>query len=37
VGGMLVAFPLVICIEILRSDVTALPGIHLVIYEVRRR
>jgi branched-chain amino acid transport system permease protein len=33
-GGMVVAFPFVILIEILRSNLTALPGIHLVLYGV---
>lgn len=33
-GGMVVAFPFVILIELLRSNLTALPGIHLVIYGV---
>jgi branched-chain amino acid transport system permease protein len=33
-GGMVVAFPFVILIEILRSNLTALPGLHLVIYGV---
>jgi branched-chain amino acid transport system permease protein len=31
-GGMVVAFPFVILIELLRSNLTALPGLHLVIY-----
>ena len=33
-GGMAIAFPFVILIEILRSNLTELPGIHLVIYGV---
>ncbi len=33
-GGMVVAFPFVILIELLRSNLTALPGLHLVIYGV---
>jgi len=33
-GGMVVAFPFVILIEILRSHLTALPGLHLVLYGV---
>jgi branched-chain amino acid transport system permease protein len=33
-GGMAVAFPFVILIELLRSNLTALPGLHLVIYGV---
>jgi branched-chain amino acid transport system permease protein len=33
-GGMVVAFPFVIFIEFLRSNMTALPGLHLVIYGV---
>jgi branched-chain amino acid transport system permease protein len=31
-GGMLVAFPFVFFIEYLRSNLTGLPGLHLVIY-----
>jgi branched-chain amino acid transport system permease protein len=33
-GGMVVAFPFVILIELLRSNLSALPGVHLVIYGV---
>jgi branched-chain amino acid transport system permease protein len=33
-GGMVVAFPFVILIELLRSNLTQLPGLHLVIYGV---
>jgi branched-chain amino acid transport system permease protein len=33
-GGMLVAFPFVFFIEYLRSNLTELPGLHLVIYGV---
>ena len=33
-GGMAVAFPFVFFIEYLRSNLTALPGLHLVIYGV---
>ncbi len=33
-GGMLVAFPFVFIIEQLRSNLTQLPGLHLVIYGV---
>jgi branched-chain amino acid transport system permease protein len=33
-GGMLIAFPFVFLIEYLRSTLTELPGIHLVIYGV---
>jgi branched-chain amino acid transport system permease protein len=33
-GGMAVAFPFVFFIELLRSNLTALPGLHLVIYGV---
>jgi len=33
-GGMVVAFPFVILIELLRSNLTALPGLHLVIYGI---
>jgi len=33
-GGMAVAFPFVFFIEYLRSNLTSLPGIHLVIYGV---
>jgi branched-chain amino acid transport system permease protein len=33
-GGMLVAFPFVFGIEQLRSNLTQLPGLHLVIYGV---
>jgi branched-chain amino acid transport system permease protein len=33
-GGMLVAFPFVFFIEFLRSNLTELPGLHLVIYGV---
>lgn len=33
-GGMIVAFPFVILIEILRSNLSALPGLHLIIYGV---
>jgi branched-chain amino acid transport system permease protein len=33
-GGMAIAFPFVILIEILRSNLTDLPGIHLVIYGI---
>ena len=33
-GGMFVAFPLVFFIEFLRSNLTDLPGLHLVIYGV---
>jgi branched-chain amino acid transport system permease protein len=33
-GGMVVAFPFVLIIEALRSNLTALPGLHLVIYGV---
>ena len=31
-GGMLIAFPFVFFIEYLRSNLTELPGLHLVIY-----
>jgi branched-chain amino acid transport system permease protein len=31
-GGMLVAFPFVFLIEYLRSNLTELPGLHLVLY-----
>lgn len=31
-GGMAVAFPFIIFIELLRSNLSALPGLHLVIY-----
>jgi len=31
-GGMLVAFPFVFLIEFLRSNLTELPGLHLVLY-----
>ena len=31
-GGALVAFPFIFMIETLRSNLTALPGLHLVIY-----
>ena len=33
-GGMFVAFPFVFFIEFLRSNLTELPGLHLVIYGV---
>jgi branched-chain amino acid transport system permease protein len=33
-GGMVLAFPFVFFIEYLRSSLTQLPGIHLVIYGV---
>jgi branched-chain amino acid transport system permease protein len=33
-GGMLVSFPFVFFIEALRSNLTELPGLHLVIYGV---
>lgn len=33
-GGMVVAFPFVFFIEYLRSNLTALPGLHLIIYGV---
>jgi branched-chain amino acid transport system permease protein len=33
-GGMVVAFPFVFFIEFLRSNLTELPGLHLVIYGV---
>jgi branched-chain amino acid transport system permease protein len=33
-GGMFVAFPFVFLIEFLRSNLTELPGLHLVIYGV---
>jgi branched-chain amino acid transport system permease protein len=33
-GGMAVAFPFVILIELLRSNLSALPGLHLIIYGV---
>lgn len=33
-GGMVVAFPFVLFIEMLRSNLTELPGLHLVIYGV---
>jgi branched-chain amino acid transport system permease protein len=33
-GGMAIAFPFVILFEILRSNLTDLPGLHLVIYGV---
>lgn len=33
-GGMVVAFPFVFFIEYLRSNLTQLPGLHLVIYGV---
>ncbi len=33
-GGMLVAFPFVFLIEYLRSNLTQLPGLHLVLYGV---
>ena len=33
-GGMVVAFPFVILIELLRSNLTQLPGLQLVIYGV---
>jgi branched-chain amino acid transport system permease protein len=31
-GGMAIAFPFVFFIEFLRSNLTELPGLHLVIY-----
>jgi branched-chain amino acid transport system permease protein len=33
-GGMVIAFPFVFFIEFLRSNLTELPGLHLVIYGV---
>jgi len=33
-GGIAVAFPFVFFIEFLRSNLTQLPGLHLVIYGV---
>jgi len=33
-GGMVIAFPFVFFIEYLRSNLTELPGLHLVIYGV---
>jgi branched-chain amino acid transport system permease protein len=33
-GGMVVAFPFVFLIELLRSNLTDLPGLHMVIYGV---
>ena len=33
-GGMVVAFPMVFLMEYLRSNMTALPGLHLVIYGI---
>lgn len=33
-GGMVVAFPFVFLIEYIRSNFTALPGLHLIIYGV---
>jgi branched-chain amino acid transport system permease protein len=33
-GGMAIAFPFVFFIEFLRSNLTQLPGLHLVIYGV---
>jgi branched-chain amino acid transport system permease protein len=33
-GGMVVAFPFVFLIEYLRSNLTELPGLHLVLYGV---
>lgn len=31
-GGMVVAFPFVFFIEYLRSNLTEMPGLHMVIY-----
>jgi branched-chain amino acid transport system permease protein len=33
-GGMFIAFPFVFFIEFLRSNLTELPGLHLVIYGI---
>jgi branched-chain amino acid transport system permease protein len=31
-GGMFIAFPFIFLIELLRSNLSALPGLHLIVY-----